>query len=26
MTADDRIKLEAGWKAALREEFDKPYM
>ncbi|WP_137889332.1 uracil-DNA glycosylase [Pseudomonas sp. 2FE] len=24
--ADDRIKLEAGWKNALREEFDKPYM
>ncbi|RJG14192.1 uracil-DNA glycosylase [Pseudomonas cavernicola] len=23
---DDRIKLEAGWKNALREEFDKPYM
>ncbi|GAC1030688.1 uracil-DNA glycosylase [Pseudomonas sp. No.21] len=22
----DRIKLEAGWKEALREEFDKPYM
>ncbi len=22
----DRIKLEAGWKAALRDEFDKPYM
>ncbi len=22
----DRIKLEAGWKAALHEEFDKPYM
>jgi uracil-DNA glycosylase len=22
----DRIKLEAGWKAVLREEFDKPYM
>src|SRR3990167_9112347 len=26
MTADDKIKLEAGWKAALRDEFDKPYM
>ncbi|APU29533.1 uracil-DNA glycosylase [Ectopseudomonas alcaliphila JAB1] len=23
---DDRIKLEASWKHALREEFDKPYM
>lgn len=23
---DDRIKLEASWKEALREEFDKPYM
>jgi uracil-DNA glycosylase len=23
---DDRIKLEAGWKDALRGEFDKPYM
>lgn len=23
---DDRIKLEASWKDALREEFDKPYM
>ena len=23
---EDRIKLEAGWKEALREEFDKPYM
>ncbi len=22
----DRIKLEAGWKAVLRDEFDKPYM
>ncbi|BBP84740.1 MULTISPECIES: uracil-DNA glycosylase [unclassified Pseudomonas] len=22
----DRIKLEAGWKDALRDEFDKPYM
>ncbi|BCG26220.1 uracil-DNA glycosylase [Pseudomonas tohonis] len=22
----DRIKLEAGWKEALRDEFDKPYM
>ncbi|AYC33931.1 uracil-DNA glycosylase [Pseudomonas cavernae] len=26
MSADERIKLEAGWKEALREEFDKPYM
>ncbi|HAW62265.1 MAG TPA: uracil-DNA glycosylase, partial [Pseudomonas sp.] len=26
MTQDDRIKLEAGWKEALRDEFDKPYM
>ena len=26
MSADDRIKLEPGWKEALREEFDKPYM
>lgn len=27
MTAnDDRIKLEPGWKSALREEFEKPYM
>jgi len=26
MTDDDRIKLEPSWKAALREEFDKPYM
>lgn len=24
--SDDRIKLEAGWKEALSEEFDKPYM
>ncbi|MCY1274491.1 Uracil-DNA glycosylase [compost metagenome] len=24
--SDDRIKLEPGWKAALREEFEKPYM
>ena len=23
---DDRIKLEASWKEALRDEFDKPYM
>lgn len=23
MTQDDRIRLEAGWKDALREEFDK---
>jgi len=23
---DDRIKLDASWKEALREEFDKPYM
>lgn len=26
MTRDDRIKLEPGWKHALRDEFDKPYM
>ncbi len=26
MTDDDRIKLEPGWKAALRAEFDQPYM
>ena len=26
MTSDDRIKLEAAWKQALREEFDEPYM
>ena len=26
MSTDDRIKLEPSWKAALREEFDKPYM
>ncbi|MHA6492816.1 uracil-DNA glycosylase [Pseudomonas borbori] len=26
MTAAENIKLEAGWKAALREEFEKPYM
>jgi uracil-DNA glycosylase len=26
MPAADKIKLEAGWKHALREEFDKPYM
>jgi uracil-DNA glycosylase len=26
MSIEDRIKLEAGWKTALREEFDKPYM
>ena len=26
MTDNDRISLEAGWKAALREEFAKPYM
>jgi uracil-DNA glycosylase len=26
MSVDDRIKLEPGWKEALREEFDKPYM
>ncbi|MGF6689968.1 uracil-DNA glycosylase [Metapseudomonas resinovorans] len=24
--SDDRIKLEASWKEALRDEFDKPYM
>ncbi|MNF27807.1 Uracil-DNA glycosylase [compost metagenome] len=26
MTSADNIRLEAGWKAALREEFAKPYM
>ena len=26
MTEDDRIKLEPSWKAALRAEFDQPYM
>jgi uracil-DNA glycosylase len=26
MSAADNVKLEAGWKAALHEEFDKPYM
>lgn len=26
MTASDRIKLEAGWKAVLNDEFEKPYM
>lgn len=26
MTSEDRIKLEASWKEALHEEFDKPYM
>jgi uracil-DNA glycosylase len=26
MAGDDRIRLEDGWKQALREEFDKPYM
>jgi uracil-DNA glycosylase len=26
MSAADNVKLEAGWKAALREEFEKPYM
>ena len=26
MSAVDKVKLEAGWKAALHEEFDKPYM
>lgn len=26
MTEHDRIKLEPGWKAALRDEFAKPYM
>ncbi|MDH0291486.1 uracil-DNA glycosylase [Pseudomonas sp. GD04087] len=26
MTNEDRIKLEASWKEALHEEFDKPYM
>ncbi|TWI58720.1 uracil-DNA glycosylase [Pseudomonas duriflava] len=24
--SEDRIKLEAGWKAALRDEFEQPYM
>ena len=26
MTSEDRIKLEASWKEALHEEFEKPYM
>ncbi|MGV8917310.1 MAG: uracil-DNA glycosylase [Pseudomonas sp.] len=26
MTSDDRIKLEPGWKHALRDEFEQPYM
>ena len=26
MAAADRVKLEESWKAALHEEFDKPYM
>ncbi|MGB4075818.1 uracil-DNA glycosylase [Pseudomonas sp.] len=26
MSAADNVKLEAGWKAALQDEFDKPYM
>ena len=26
MMSDDRIKLEPGWKQALRDEFEKPYM
>ncbi|SNR80246.1 MULTISPECIES: uracil-DNA glycosylase [Pseudomonas] len=26
MSASDRIKLEAGWKAALSNEFEQPYM
>src|SRR5690606_24554756 len=26
MTQDDRIRLEPGWKEALREEFEQPYM
>lgn len=26
MTDDDRIKLEPSWKAALRAEFEQPYM
>jgi uracil-DNA glycosylase len=26
MSAADNVKLEAGWKAALHEEFEKPYM
>ena len=24
--AEDRVRLEASWKAALNEEFEKPYM
>ena len=26
MTSDDRIRLEAGWKQALQDEFEQPYM
>ena len=26
MSAADKVKLEAGWKQALHDEFDKPYM
>ncbi|MFI8483041.1 uracil-DNA glycosylase [Pseudomonas sp. NPDC078700] len=26
MSASDRVKLEAGWKAALNDEFEQPYM
>ena len=26
MTGDDRIKLDDGWKVALQDEFDQPYM
>jgi uracil-DNA glycosylase len=26
MTGDDRVKLEDGWKAALQDQFDQPYM
>ncbi|WP_339462968.1 uracil-DNA glycosylase [Pseudomonas sp. EA_105y_Pfl2_R69] len=26
MSAADNVKLEAGWKAALQDEFEKPYM
>ena len=26
MSAADKVKLEAGWKQALHDEFDKPYI
>ena len=26
MNQDDRVKLEDSWKAALKEEFEQPYM